>query len=80
MLENVLDNFSIHSWNKYHQKQNIFCPRARFQYEDWETMGEYMMFLSEQCKRDFSWYTVLRILRYGRFVKIVPRPYLPKHN
>ncbi len=83
LLENVLDNFSIHSWNLYHRyfpKQNIFCPRAQFQYEDWETMGEYIMFLSEKCTRDFSWYTVLRILRFGKFVKIVPRPYLPKRN
>jgi len=81
LLENVLDRSSVYSWNLYHRyypKQNIHCPRSRFQYEDWETMGEYTMYLSEKCGQQFSWYTVLRFLHYGKFVKIVPKPYFTK--
>lgn len=82
-LEHVLDSPSVHSWNlyhRYHPKQNIYCPRSLFQYEDWETIGEYTMYLSGKCGQEFSWYTVLRFLKYGKFVKIAPRPYLPKKN
>ena len=77
-LDNVIDNPTVHSWIIYQQQEHVYCPRARFQSEDWETMGEYIMNLSNKCNRDFSWYTVLRILRYGHFVKLVPKVVIPK--
>jgi len=80
-LTDVIDNSTIYSWIAYHQqRQPVHCARSRFQDVDWSTMGEYIMNLSEKCNQDFSWYTVLRLLRYGHFVKIVPKLVVPKRN
>lgn len=79
LLEEVMDSSTSYSWNKYHlYKEKTHCQNAMFQYEDWETMGEYIMYLSEKCLQEFNWFTVLRILSYGNFVKLAPRPFLPK--
>jgi hypothetical protein len=77
-LADVIDLPTAHSWIQFHRCVPGVCPRARFQASDWDTMGEYCLKLCHACRQPFSWYVVLDILRYGRFVRRAPRPPRPR--
>ena len=79
-LAEVLSSASVHSWLDYQRGSHRFCPRSRFQYADWDTMGEYCCTLCRKCEVPFSWHVVLRVLKYGRFVKRPPRAIKPRHH
>jgi hypothetical protein len=76
-LAEVLSPASVYSWLNYRRGSHEFCPRSRFQYADWDTIGEYCCMLCLKCAVPFSWHVVLRVLKYGRFVNRPPRATLP---